>query len=365
MMGDVTSEGVPPAGRSHSAERKDPQPEDHPTMMRTLPESPVVADSIESAWGALWTEAHAHSPGLMRTRTLTLVALARRARSDLIPLLEMCADSHPSRIIALVTDGAGETAVELCGSGGQGPGSEMVCITAPHKMSQHWAELILPLLVPELPVYLWVLDLELLEDPECATMIETADHLILDTGSLTNPEPAWAPLMGTAGLAPIDLSWVRLRTWRAAIAGAFDTPECLRLLGSLRGIRASGGPENPGDARWLQAWLGARLADDYAVGDLPFHYDVEPDAEDLHRVTLTLGPQASLTAVLQDHRVDVTVVADGSVLYRASTGGPETSVALDLAEALHQGYDPVFASALNWLGSGEEMQEKMGEEGPR
>lgn len=358
-MGEKASEGpVNGMGLPHSREQKD-LPATSLASMKKLEDRPVMAQSIESAWGHLWSEAHAHSPGLMRTRTLTLVALARQARPDLIPTLEACADSHPSRMIALVAEGAGDTAVELCGTGGHGPDSEMVCVTAPQKLSQHWAELILPLLVPELPVYLWVLDMDLLDDPECATMLETADHLILDTGPLTAPEAAWAPLARWSGLALMDLSWVRLNTWRAAIAAAFDTPECLHLLGGLSRIEAAGGIHNAGEARWLQAWLGARLADDYTLGDLPLHYEVEPAAGELHRVTLTLGPESSLTALLDDHRVDVTVEAGDSILYRASTGGPDTSVALDLAEALHQGYDPVFASALKWLWDRDEPRQEV------
>lgn len=329
-------------------------------MASTKSRAHLAPAAIEAAWTDLWSRLHAGHGLFGRTHTQTLVVLAREPSKTLDDTLAVVSQSHPGRIVVLYVSPrhADTDQVTLCGNPVAGLGSELVCVTADATVADHWAELVLPLLLPDVPVYLFVADPEVLDMPELSSLVETVDHVVLDTATLEQPWVPWRPLFQHEGdLGLLDLAWVRTAGWREALAVAFDPEPCLALLPTLQSVTVAG--SHPGSAHWLAAWLANRL--DYrptpdSAGrewtqrrrpPVTFAFERRPH-RGLERVTLRFEEAEAVLG-----RGDGTVLAQvhqgGSLLATAELPRVGQDTAPQLSAALAEGFDPVFADAFRWL----------------
>src|SRR5205814_442070 len=89
---------------------------------------------------------------------------------------------------------------------------------------------VLPLLVSDLPVYLWWRAVPPLADKVFTRLVEMANRVIIDSAIFADPHgdlvslavllrdrPKWTAIS--------DLNWSRLTTWRQLIAGFYDVAE--------------------------------------------------------------------------------------------------------------------------------------------
>lgn len=189
-------------------------------------------------------------------------------------------------------------------SGGRQVCSEQVTIAAAPAGWTHLPGLIVPLLIPDLPVFLYWPDLEIDGRSEGrefrAELLEHSDYLILDSARSANPA---ATLLFMSDLAaatrhrqePRDLNWSRLLPWREALADLFEPVEHRSWLREIEDIeiealRGDAAPEAGFPARPLLAlsWLSERL------GWVPRHARrvgdrVEVLFHDDRRASLVLG----------------------------------------------------------------------------
>jgi glucose-6-phosphate dehydrogenase assembly protein OpcA len=328
-------------------------------LKHALPPDQAVPATIEALWSDLWTTLREQRPALTRIRTETLVAVTRGHAASALDTFDALAPAHPGRYIALVVDADGdpEDTVELCGQPDGAAGGEAVCVSATGPLAQHWGELVLPLLLPDLPVYLWLEDAALIAQPEFLTLLAAVDHVILDSGGQDPPWAVWAPLAAeTAHLGQLDLSWIRLEPWRETMALAFDPPECLALLDGLQTIEGEGSLKGRADALWLWAWLGARLGYDGGAGEhlqrgsnqVRFLYR-EAAGEGLSRLSLGLGAQARLTLEHSPKGLHAQLVRGEAVLFEHLKPWDAQATGPLLERALREGHDPVFRQVLDWL----------------
>jgi glucose-6-phosphate dehydrogenase assembly protein OpcA len=140
------------------------------------------------------------------------------------------------------------------------------------------ANIVRPLLKPDLPVYLWWIGEPASNDAVFKDLMEISNRVIIDTNTFLNPEAdlhALASLMQSyQGIAISDMNWGRITPWRQLIAQFFDTPEFLPYLSGinaieiehavaplampLQGERGAISP-NPTGALLLAGWLKGRL----------------------------------------------------------------------------------------------------------
>jgi hypothetical protein len=220
---------------------------------------------------------------LTRASTLNLIAVARsldtahRIEDAVTHLSEL----YPSRATILIANpdrppdeegGFDVRAALLEQDAGKGrPALLFECVTVEvaAQAERQLASIASPLLVADLPDFLWwagdaVADSELLED-----LLEVSDRLIVDSASFADPATELRHLASllrrTAGCPKMsDFAWARLAPWRQVITQFFDPPAAIDALDRLDAVEiAYGGDAGTGDgltaAVLLAGWLGSRL----------------------------------------------------------------------------------------------------------
>src|SRR5919198_304304 len=165
----------------------------------------------------------------MRTSVLTHLAwVPPQWEQAAESVLEDLRERHPSRTILLVPDpGSDRDAIDAevtiesfsVGALEQNIAAEVVRLRLNDGRARAPASVVLPLLIPDLPVFLrWRGEPEFFEGP-FEQLIDVADRLVLDTREWDDLPAAYEALTGLFDhLAVSDIVWARGTRWRAAIA---------------------------------------------------------------------------------------------------------------------------------------------------
>jgi glucose-6-phosphate dehydrogenase assembly protein OpcA len=223
--------------------------------------------------------AHARERGqtLARASVLNLVvysereAHARRAARTVAGL----ALRHPSRAIVLLGDRDRDgvvASVQLHCHVPQSDGAqpvlyEQILARVRGDFDERVASVVIPLLVPDLPVFLWWTGTPPSDARHLDDLVTLADRFIIDSADFaradrTLPEVA---RLARRRVAITDLNWARLTHWRELIAQFFDVPAWRPFLDGITGIRAGfavdmdGRDIHPSQALLLLGWLASRL----------------------------------------------------------------------------------------------------------
>jgi glucose-6-phosphate dehydrogenase assembly protein OpcA len=128
-----------------------------------------------------------------------------------------------------------------------------------------------PLLVSDLPVFLWWRDALPFDDPTFNLLSRASDRVILDSADLQDPQNdlmAMAALFGrerATRTAVSDLNWSRLTSWRALLASFYDVQEYGRALSDISLVRieyvaTDAAPRAIApQALMIAGWLASRL----------------------------------------------------------------------------------------------------------
>jgi glucose-6-phosphate dehydrogenase assembly protein OpcA len=147
---------------------------------------------------------------------------------------------------------------------------EQVLVRTHGDTSDRIASVVVPLLVPDLPVFAWWTETPPLGARHFEEIVGLADRLLVDSADFARPEvtlPELARLcvVGPKHCALTDLNWARLTAWRELLTQFFDVPVWRALLPSIDGVRVSfsvdadGREIHPSQALLLIGWLAARL----------------------------------------------------------------------------------------------------------
>ena len=245
----------------------------------------VDAERIETELGRLRYEA-AGRPAqgesyAMRSSFTNLVVYANDAETGrhASQLVAALSGQHPSRTIIIVANPiAPESGIEtaLAAHCHVSPGLEQkvcceeVTLSVDGPAANHLHSVVAPLLIPELPNYVWWIgglphDHHLFDD-----VIASADRLIVDSARFTKTAsdlPQLQHVSTTAGNYALgDLNWQRLLPWRQIVLQECSTPSLERYIGSLTSIKLSFASDES-EERWSQplliaGWLSALLAVD-------------------------------------------------------------------------------------------------------
>jgi len=168
----------------------------------------------------------------------------------------------------------------------------------------HLASLVEPLLIPDIPTFLWWSGQEL-DHEALREVMDFSDVLVVDSAYLMSPVEGLLNLTALTGggLGVADLRWGRMRPWRDAIGQVFAPSERLRLLAGLDEITceaAGTGPSSRAAAALLAGWaaaaLGWRITGTRSAGDSATEALAQADDGRQVRVTLRSVPSQNVEA---------------------------------------------------------------------
>lgn len=214
----------------------------------------------------------------LRTSLLNMVVYAEREEEmDFAGrVIEDLASHHPSRaLIVLARPSDGESHIEaqlaahshISRSLEQSVCCEEISLKVAGPAAMHLHSVIVPLLVPDLPVYVWWTE-PLPADPHLfLQLMAAADHFIVDSNRF---EDQLSGLLGLARLAEQesrttlgDLNWRRLEPWRDFFDRQQNIAEMRHHFSSVKSmeIRYAAGhsAHKPAQAFLLLAWLAREL----------------------------------------------------------------------------------------------------------
>jgi glucose-6-phosphate dehydrogenase assembly protein OpcA len=175
---------------------------------------------------------------------------------------------------------------------------EQVLLHVHGEAANHLSSLVEPLLVADVPTYLWWSGRHRFTEALVQDAISYSDVLVVDSARFEHPidellELAEVVAHPGAPVGVADFRWGRLRPWRDAIGNFFGPAERHPLLGGIRELTAEAagtGPDAGVDAALLAGWtasaLGWRFVETAAAGDDATSAVAE--AAGNHRVHVTL-----------------------------------------------------------------------------
>ena len=240
--------------------------------------------AIERELIALWQQASQDEEhgGVTRASMFNLLVYVS-SRTEAGKLDEMLTDitaARPCRAILIVADG--DTPEEMLtaqvtsrctlpSASSKQVCCEQVTITAGGAQVDEVPSAIAPLLISDLPVYLWWHAVPRLADKSMfRRLADLSDRVVIDSAHFRDPEADLARMAAVLTETPrwtalSDLNWARLTAWRALLAGFYDIADYRPLLNRLKRVTIKYAPEAtdsvviPARALLLGGWLASRL----------------------------------------------------------------------------------------------------------
>ncbi|HVF89207.1 MAG TPA: glucose-6-phosphate dehydrogenase assembly protein OpcA, partial [Blastocatellia bacterium] len=253
--------------------------------------STIDVAGIERQLISLWKQAsqEEEEAGVIRASMLNLIVYVPSATKSgrLSDAIEEITSAHPCRAILILADReAGENLITaevtshctIPDSSQKQVCCEEVAITATGSMVDEAPSTVAPLLLSDLPVYLWWRAVPQLTDRVFKRLVDISDRVIIDSANFADPrgdlinlatflkeKPRWT--------AFTDLNWARLTAWRALVAGFYDVPAYRPLMEQLGKVVIEYSPCSqdkesiPPRALLLGGWLASRLG--WKIDPLP------------------------------------------------------------------------------------------------
>jgi glucose-6-phosphate dehydrogenase assembly protein OpcA len=276
-----------------------------------------------------------------RTWVMTLVAVA--ANDDEVyqatQVMRALGAHHPARFLLIQpqpeADAVGvDASVTIYGTevDGHPLTFDQIALTVRGDAAHHLDSIVEPFTLSDLPIVVWY---PATLPPVSEPLLAKATSVLVDTKDAHDV----AGLIALAGRkAIVDLSWVRLRTWREMVAGLFEPGEFRPFVHQITAARVEG---KGGPRRLLAGWLASRLG--LAKPQLELH-----DARHA-RIVLHAGTAATfeVTREAGQRLVRATATIAGGAHHSEILPLPDDSLAWSLAEALtHLGRERVWQQAL-------------------
>jgi glucose-6-phosphate dehydrogenase assembly protein OpcA len=207
----------------------------------------------------------------LRSSVLNLIVVTdEESAQEITNSVSRLAGRHPARAVVFIVDPEGESNVDVrlsafCNVRGGGPQvcAEQVTIHAEGPPALHLESLAGPLLIPDLPVFLWYPGEFSPRSQEFAAMADLADRIIVDSAASENHEACLreiATLIEDPEMPAIgDLQWVGLSPWRSLLADTFGVPERAGDLEKIESAEVLYAPGGKNRVLLLIGWLASTL----------------------------------------------------------------------------------------------------------
>ena len=251
--------------------------------VQILPGNPrpgVNVAALESDWEALWSVpgTDGKEAATMQVRTLNLLAPAFASDQDrVMEELQPVLLRHPSRAIVILhgsvtVTGLTSRATGICRTT-NGSGARMCCEEAVIEAGEVPVERIVqaatPLLLPDLPTFLWWQHSLPVESGLVSLfdgLAGLSQRVVVDSAHSRDACAALELLSGWVENSPFRLSdcnWSRLTPWRELTARLFDPPRCRTQMRRIREIHVDCIASEDIGAQTLAllyvGWLASRL----------------------------------------------------------------------------------------------------------
>ena len=273
---------------------------------------------------------------------------------------------HPARAIIIIADPEGREQIEAdlslqCSTIDAGQVcAEQVRLHVGGEAAYHLASVVTPLLVPDIPVYLWLIGSPPLRQAFGQDAVAICERVIIDTGEYDDNAGTLRMLsseldaVGDA-IALSDVAWERSRTWRVLIAQSFDGEEMRGFVHNIIRVDVECSGDSISAQTWLIAgWLASRLGW-MSSGEGPrivaAARQTEEIAEhDLVRVALhcrAAGHEALVTLERRGSALHIAIDVDGGISAERAVPVPDLDT-VDLVGSLLEstGEDVLYRAAL-------------------
>lgn len=320
----------------------------------------------------------AHPPPRASVLNLVIHATAEAELDAALDALSALAGRHPSRTLAVVVGPADlPSALDALVTGychvrshdGGRACYEVVRLAARGEMTQHLDTVIEPLLLEDLPTFLWWLgDPPALDEP----LRRVTQRLLVDAKAFSNPLHGLVALTTLGDVGVGDLMWARLSAWRELLAQFFDPLDARPLQHAIDRVEIRCAERCVAGSLLLIGWLahvfgwqveqpwsgpwhalGLRGYGRHVTVHLEPAAVANPPDDGLLRVALQARHVAARFVVERaDDGLCVTTRAElpgRSTLLRTTVVPVETTAALLRRELDHPSADPVLHAALGAL----------------
>jgi glucose-6-phosphate dehydrogenase assembly protein OpcA len=304
----------------------------------------------------------------VRTAVLTLVCVCTDdAEADAAAeVVRRLAANHPSRALVVVADRNArpdgvdaDLALECSAVGGADQiCAESVRLTVRGAPALHLVSVVTPLLLPDVPVVLWLAGAPPLDQALHAEVVQVCERIILDSDAYADPLGTLLALVGAHrehGHLPIgDLAWARLLHWREVLAQSFDGSEMTRFLRGVQHIAVTSCGTRPSSEAWLIAgWLASRLWPSSNASppiEVSTRHDSVMEKGGLLSVRIHCerdGHSADVSVEWAAGMTVTTIATDGGIrASRTMATPPHDRYALVGRELQESGVDPVYIDAV-------------------
>jgi glucose-6-phosphate dehydrogenase assembly protein OpcA len=260
-------------------------------MSTEIPQSSAAAKNVsqgidvgrlEKELAAGWqSEAGAEGAGVTRVCVLNLIVYAthREDRAEIDALLDEVTAHTPSRALVLIADrDSTEPKLEAYVSTrcqAQSRGAKQVCgeqitIEAGGAQVETAASAIEPLVVPDVPVFLWWKDIPHKGDKLFSRLVELSDRVVIDSLVFDHPHDDMRRLAELIDerrqyMLVSDVNWGRLTSWRNLIAGFWDVADYRPHLDAIDNVVIEYDPPDAASSEiaaqslLVIGWLASRL----------------------------------------------------------------------------------------------------------
>jgi glucose-6-phosphate dehydrogenase assembly protein OpcA len=246
----------------------------------------IDVGKIEKELAAMWKPAGEGSgsnaeSGVTRACALNLLVYATTSddRAKIDEMLDVVSEQHPGRTLVLLAERAAiepkleayiSTRCRRLGGSGKQVCVEQVTIEAAGAAVETVASAIAPLLVPDVPIFLWWKDIPHYEDKLFSRLTAMADRVVIDSSCFDHPHEDLRRLSQIIKEHPqfmtaSDLNWGRLTAWRTLVSSFWDVAGYRPYLDKIDHVLVEYDAPDfaPGEiapkALLVTGWLAARL----------------------------------------------------------------------------------------------------------
>ena len=357
----------------------------------------IDAAKLERELNAMWSEMSAPdggggAAGVVRACVLNLVVYAEGAeeRAEVDDFLSAVVERHPCRAIVLAAErGAEESRLEafvstrcqLSSRGSKRICGEQITIEAAGAAVDTASSAVAPLLVPDVPVFLWWKDIPHYDDRLFTRLTGMADRVVIDSASFDRPHEdlrQLAVLLEGGRTRLSDLNWGRLTSWRALVAGFWDVADYRDSLAQIERIVIEYDPPDSSHEQiapkallalgWVASCLGWEVSEEGATfDDKRAHFNLKDGDREIEAVlaatndvagrdgwltsltiSTTTGDEFFVELLLEERRLrtgarlrDAGHACERVLGYEARTEGERLSAELDILSR-----DEIYESAV-------------------
>jgi glucose-6-phosphate dehydrogenase assembly protein OpcA len=320
--------------------------ETHSSEISFSPLKGLDVKKIEKELASMWSGVSEgrdsnSSPCITRACTLNLIVYTTPAddRARLEDLLDQVNEQHPGRTMILMAHRDTATprlegyvsmrSRQLGGAGKQICGEE-IWIEAGGPLVETAATAVAPLLIPDVPIFLWWKDIPHYEDKLFDRLAQMADRIVIDSAAFDRPYDDLLRLNSMIAerarqMRVSDLNWGRLTSWRTLLASFWDVQAYRPLLDEidLATISYRSPNEAPEEiaprALLMAGWLASRLGWEVVGTTTP--------TDGVVKFELRAGDKSMAVVFELDRTAGLNDGMVSSVVISAGTGAARFSVA--------------------------------------